>query len=100
MLSFTQRKGREGTAIPGVVDAHRYRFGHLGEGRGREEKGAREEEVEAPTAQPASSCTPDALRAAQAANPMDLAARTLDPVATARIEPPPRLQDRSPVVTA
>jgi len=70
------------------------------EGRGREEKGAREEEVEAPTAQPASSCTPDALRAAQAANPTDPAARTSDPVATARIEPPPRLQDRSPVVTA
>jgi len=43
---------------------------------------------------------PDALRTAQAANPTDLATRTLDPVATARIEPPPRLQDRSPVVTA
>jgi len=52
------------------------------EGRGREEKGAREEEVDAPTAQPASSCTPDALRAAQAANPTDPAARTSDPVAT------------------
>ena len=70
------------------------------EGRGREEKGAREEEVEAPTAQPASSCTPDALRAAQAANPTDPAARTSDPVTTAWIELPPRLQDRSPVITA
>ena len=45
------------------------------EGTGHEEKGAREEEVEAPTAQPASSCTPDALRATQAANPTDPAAR-------------------------
>ena len=70
------------------------------EGRGREEKGAREEEVDAPTAQPASSCTPDALRAAQAANPTDPAARTSDPVTTAWIELPPRLQDRSPVITA
>ena len=69
------------------------------EGRGREEKGAREEEVDAPTAQPASSCTPDALRAAQAANPTDPAARTSDPIATAWIELPPRLQDRSPVIT-
>ena len=49
---------------------------------------------------PAPRPCPDALRTAQAANPTDLAARTLDPVATARIEPPPRLQDRSPIVTA